>query len=448
MTATTTQISITDRFIRDYEILKFQIQEQSPEWIFAIRNEAIRKFKQLGIPTRKNENWKYTSLEKALKKECSYNLSISDVILPKHHSNAIPDLDAIQIVTCNGHFVSSLSSTDQLPKGVVVCSFSTACEKYPEIVKKYFAKIAPFDADAMLALNTAFAVDGLFIYVPKNVVIQNSIHIQNIVESVEDIYYFQRNIFVIDSRAQASIVETYHAPQASGIWNEVTEIAIGENAQLTYNKLQCHISALAQLSHITISQLGKSLVNTGVYTIGSKWVRNTLHFSLDAENTETHLNGLYVTQGDEFVDNHTLVDHRMPNCYSNELYKGIMDGQSTAVFNGKVYVHKDAQKTNAYQSNKNIVLTNEATVYTKPELEIYADDVKCSHGATTGQLDREALFYLQSRGISEESAKALLLKAFMADVLNTIKIEPLKRYIEKKIQAPSSSPKGGEDDLD
>ena len=438
MTTTLPTTTTTERFLREFEVLKFQLQEQNPDWVFKIRNEAIQNFKQLGIPTRKNELWKYTSLEKIVAQEYSHNGVCNRTIqthpLPWERDGvrAIQYLESIHIVTYNGNYVASLSSTDQLPKSAIVCGFSKACENHAELLQKYFSKIASFEKDAVLALNTAFVQNGLFIYIPKNVSIEKPIHIQNIVDNKEGVYYFQRNIVVLDARAQANIIETYHS-SSPGIWSEVNEISVAQEAQLTYHKLQNDLPLLKQITHTTISQAQKSFVHTGTYTMNAQWVRNNLHFLLEGEHTETHLNGLYLTKGNEFVDNHSLVDHKMPNCYSNELYKGIMNDQSTAVFNGKVFVHKDAQKTNAYQSNKNIVLTDEAKIYTKPELEIYADDVKCSHGATTGQLDQEALFYLRARGISEENARALLLKAFMGDVLNTIKLDASKKHLEELI---------------
>jgi Fe-S cluster assembly protein SufD len=447
MTTTFPITNTTERFLREFEVLQYQFQEQNPEWLFQIRTQAIERLQQLGIPTRKNEFWKYTSLDKIFNTEYSHNLHSSDAAVSSKQLDVfqIQGLEAIRITTYNGRFVSSLSDTDQLPKGVVVCSFSKACESHADLVRKYFSSIAPFNKEAMVALNTVFTLDGLFIYIPKNIVIEKPIYIQHLIDSKENVYYFQRNLFILEGRSQATIIEAYQSSSV-GIWNEVNEIVVGQEAQLTYHKIQNNLPSLTQLSHTAISQDAKSLVNTGTYTMNCKWIRNMLHFSLDAEHTETHLNGLYLTKENEFVDTHSLVDHRMPNCYSNELYKGIMNDHSTAVFNGKVFVHRDAQKTNAYQSNKNIVLTNTATVYTKPELEIYADDVKCSHGATTGQLDQQALFYLRARGISEENAKILLLNAFMGDVLNTIKIDALRKHIERA--APSNSPKGGVESLD
>jgi Fe-S cluster assembly protein SufD len=429
MTTTLPIINVTERFAQEYEALKLRLKAQAPMWLTQIRDEAIFKFKSLGIPTRKNENWKYTSLEKVFEKEYKINTPPSNIQIYSDQFSEfqIDDLESIRITTYNGHLISS--SDNQLPNDVVICSFSKACERHSDLLKKYFSKIAFNENDAVLALNTALASNGVFIYVPENIVIEKPIHLQHIINSDKDCYYFQRNIFVIEEGSRVNFIETYHS-SSKGIWSEVNDISVEKGAHFSYYKLQHHLPLLFQLSHTCISQAEKSMVKTGTYTLDSKWVRNTLHFLLNGEHTETYLDGLYITKEHEFVDNHTLVNHKMPNCYSNELYKGIMNDQSTAVFNGKVFVHRNAQKTNAYQSNKNIVLTNEAKVYTKPELEIYADDVKCSHGATTGQLDQEALFYLRARGISEEGAKALLLKAFAKEVLHTIKINELRTHIE------------------
>jgi Fe-S cluster assembly protein SufD len=266
-------------------------------------------------------------------------------------------------------------------------------------------------------------------------VVETPVHIINIISTQESSLIQPRFLFVIGNNSELKIVESFDTinSDAKTVCNSVAEISIGEKAKVQYYKLQNDCAGVHLISSVNAHQQKDSHFDTNTVTLNGDWVRNNLNIVPDAEHCETHLNGLFITRDNQHVDNHTLVDHRKPNCESNQLYKGILDGKSTGVFNGKIFVRRDAQKTNAYQSSKNILLSDDATINTKPQLEIYADDVKCSHGSTTGQLNEEAMFYLRSRGLGEGSAKNLLLFAYAGDVIEKIQIVPLKIYLEELV---------------
>ena len=272
------------------------------------------------------------------------------------------------------------------------------------------------------------AIDGAFIFIPEKTVIPQAIHILYLTDSVDgNVITFPRNLTIASQFSQVLIVESYHSiSNQISFTNAVTEIIAEENANVDYYKIQDENNASFQINNTQIKQERNSNVSSNTITLDGALVRNNLNYLINGEGCETHLFGLYLLNGKQHVDNHTLVDHAVPHCLSNELYKGIMKDQSSGVFNGRIMVRKDAQKTNAFQSNKNILLSDNAHVTTKPQLEIFADDVKCSHGATTGQLDQEALFYLRSRGIAKDKAMALLVHAFASDVIDKVKIDKLK----------------------
>jgi Fe-S cluster assembly protein SufD len=285
------------------------------------------------------------------------------------------------------------------------------------------------------ALNTAFAAEGVFIHVKKGNIVEHPVYIYNINDArTTNILSQPRTLIYISENAQVIIAETYATFGASeSFTNQVMEIVVEKDAMVEYYKIQNDASHTNQVTTTHIRQTGKSLVNTVTVSLDGGIVRNNLNIAMEAEHSESHFYGLYFLKGNSHVDNHTVVDNVKPHCESNELYKGIIDDNGTAIFNGKIFVQRDAQKTNAFQSNKNILLSENASVNTKPQLEIFADDVKCSHGCTVGQLDEEGLFYLRSRGISERAAKSLLVHAFAIDILEHIKPEPIREYVDRLI---------------
>ncbi len=392
-----------------------------------IRREAIDSFSALGFPTTKNEEWKYTNVAPILKNTFQTASGALSLTAEDIRPFCLTGKDSIRLVFENGRFNQELSTIQAQANGIIVGNLATHCD-HP-IAKDHLAKHASFKQESFVALNTAFVNEGAFVYIPDNVVLEKEIHLMYVHDSRKSaVVIYPRNLIVAGKHSKVRVAESSHSigEVHSGLTNSVTEIIVGENASVEFDKIQNENSTSNHISHTEALQSRNSVFSICTVTLGGNMVRNNLHIQLLDENCETHLNGLYITQKNQLVDNHTLVDHAKPNCVSNELYKGILDDQSVGVFNGKVLVRQDAQKTNAYQSNKNILLSDDASINTKPQLEIFADDVKCSHGATTGKLDEEALFYLRSRGIGEVEAKAFLNIAFAADVINKINIDGLR----------------------
>jgi Fe-S cluster assembly protein SufD len=430
---TAEKISSTDKLVSDFETVKKTLAGNS--FIQDIRQKAIEKFAELGIPARKNEEYKYSNVQKLFSETVALSATESSFKIASFEKYLIPNLDAHIVVLVNGFFSEELSSLKNLDKSVVVTSLQKAFEKYPELVEKHFSTFADINSDAFIALNTAYATDGVFISVPDNTVVEKPIHIINLIIAKESTLFFPRNLFVVGKSAHVQLVETFetHDLPVKAIATSVTEIAIEENAKVQYYRLQNDCENGQQINTVSASQQKNSHFDTNTVTLSGGWVRNNLNIALNGENCESHLNGLFITSDTQHVDNHTLVDHRKPHCESNQTYKGILDRKSTGIFNGKIFVQRDAQKTNAYQSSKNILLSDDATINAKPQLEIYADDVKCSHGSSTGKIDEDALFYLRARGLGIESARKLLLHAFVNDVMQTIRINALRDYLETLI---------------
>ncbi|MBI2270339.1 MAG: Fe-S cluster assembly protein SufD [Bacteroidetes bacterium] len=410
-----------------------------------IRQKAINAFLDRGIPNRKSEEYKYSNPEKLFKADyliltAARNTTLTADSVKQFEIGGISDN---HIVLLNGFYSKQLSSVTKLPKGVIVTDLAGAFLNHPDLIEDHFSKYADVNTDSFIALNTSFASDGLFIYVPDKVVMEHPLHIINIVFVKEAALIQPRNLFIVGKNAEVKIVESFNTHQLNvkTTVNAVTEVNVAENAKVQYYKLQNNCENIYLVNTTQVHQQARSHFDTNTVTLNGEWVRNNLNIVADAENCETHLNGLFITRDNQHVDNHTLVDHQKPNCESIQLYKGILDNKSTGVFNGKIYVRRDAQKINAYQSSKNILLSDDATINTKPQLEIYANDVKCSHGSSTGHLNEDALFYLRSRGLGTESARRMLLYAFAADAINTIRIEPLRVYVDALIEKRLSNPK-------
>jgi len=428
MSTTTHKVTLKDKLVAGFDAVSKKLFGANSAIISAKRREAIDSFARLGLPNKKNEEYKYTSIEAALKGDFTIANAPARELTPKNIQPLELLKDAALIVIVNGIYAPSLSRISDLPAGVVVDSLSHAFTSNKELVEKHYGAYTDVNADAMAALNTAFASDGVFIYIPKNTALEIPVHILNIATAHEHVLVQPRNLIIVEKNAQAKIVESFETVDlgAKAFTNSLTEILVEENANLDTWRIQNECDNGLQMNTVQVCQKKSSYYSTNTITLNGALVRNNLTIVLDGSHCESHLYGLYILGGDQHVDNHTLVDNRMPNCFSNELYKGIIDGKSTGVFNGKIFVRQDAQKTNAFQSNKNILLSDDASINTKPQLEIYADDVKCSHGTTTGRLDEEALFYLRSRGLGMDSAKRLLMHAFAEEVVDAIKNEELR----------------------
>jgi Fe-S cluster assembly protein SufD len=402
-----------------------------------MEQNAFSTFSSLGIPTVKNEEWKYTRISSVLNKEYAFNPeSVSSFFTSKDlESVRLPGYElANELVFLNGLYSGQLSTIRS--NALVVLPLDDAAKgEYKNIVEQHLGQSARYIKDGIHALNTAFLQEGVFIYLKKGSVVEHPVHIYHVTDGRSASILAQpRTLVYVGEKVQVQFVETYSTIGSSASFtNEVMEVVVERDAMVEYYKIQNDASRSSQVNTTHFRQIGKSLVNAVTISLDGGIVRNNLNIAMEAEHSESHLYGLYFLKGKTHIDNHTIVDNVKPNCFSNELYKGIVDDEGTAVFNGKIFVQRDAQKTNAFQSNKNILLSDNATVNTKPQLEIFADDVKCSHGCTVGQLDEEAMFYLRSRGLSEKTAKSLLVHAFAIDILEHIKPEPIRNYVDKLI---------------
>lgn len=413
-----------------YIVFENELNGDADMPLHQIRRAAFNNFIAQGFPTKRNEEWKYTNLKPILKIDYKLFPKLEDAIefrdVKKYFLN---DIDSYKVVFINGVYSSWLSETTH--RGFDVCTFGSALKKYPEVLEKYFAKITPPENAPMASLNTAFAREGAFIRVPANTTVDKSIQLIffNTAEERE-IMVQPRNLIVLEDGAKAEVIERHQSLNDVAVFtNTVTEIHVGKNADLRYYKLQNDFRTASLVDTTNVHQKRDSRTRFGTFSFGGRLTRNNLHISLDGENCESTLTGLTLIDEGQHVDHHTRVDHSVPNCRSYELYKGIYDGNAKGVFNGRIVVHPGAQKTNAFQQNNNLLLTDKSSVDTKPQLEIYADDVKCSHGCTIGQLDDEALFYLRSRGIPRKEAMALLMYAFASDALREVGIRELKQKI-------------------
>ena len=403
-----------------------------------IRKEAFNSFSAAGIPSVKHEEWKYTRIGAA------FNVAYEFPISRQTADIAAADLDAIrlpgyenanELVFINGKF-SPPHSVIRSPELLAMPLEEAANDdQYRSLISTHLGHSAKYLKDGINALNTAFILGGIFIHVKKDKTVSHPTYIYNIADARSvNVLAQPRMLAYIGENAEAEIVQTYTTLGAGeSFTNQVIEIIVDKDARVSYYKIQNDSSHANQVSATHIRQIGKSYVHTATISLSGAIVRNNLNIILEAEYSEAHLYGLYFQEGNTHVDNHTLVDNIKPNCLSNELYKGILNDTASGVFNGKIYVQPDAQKTNAYQSNKNVLLSDTASMNTKPQLEIFADNVKCSHGCTIGRLNEEGLFYLQSRGISIKKARALLLQAYAVDIIEQIKLDPIRGYIERLI---------------
>lgn len=401
--------------------------------IHDIRTEALKKFELKGFPTKKEEAWKYTSLNAILKNNFSIFPKGENIIdfkdVKKYFLN---EMDSYKIVFIDGIYSSFLSSTTHTHEGLDVCLMSAALTKsrYKKIIDVYFNKTADL-GDSLTSLNTAFALEGAYIYVPKNKIVDKPVEIIHFSTKNETALLLQpRNLIVVGENAQIQIIERHQNLDNNPILtNSVTEISVEKRAILDYYKIQNDSLESNLIDSTYISQKQGSNASVHTFSFGGNITRNNLNFYHLGERIESTLKGVTIIEGKQHVDHYTLVKHSNPNCESHQNYKGIYNDKSTAVFNGKIYVEREAQKTDAFQQNNNILLSDKAVINAKPQLEIFADDVKCSHGCTIGQLDGKAMFYMQSRGIPFKEARALLMYAFTNEVISSVKILSLKKAV-------------------
>ncbi|MBN8861149.1 MAG: Fe-S cluster assembly protein SufD [Sphingobacteriales bacterium] len=397
------------------------------QWLSDLRSRAFEAFSTQGFPTTKNEEWRFTNIAAFLKEDYSLQpgaATLQDI----KKSNGIPSFDAHEIVLKNG-----MLNEDVNIRGITVTPFRAALKD--DRLKSYLSKYISLEKNAFAALNTALFQNGVVIETAKNIIADKPLHLIHVYNAEDPVFVNPRILVIANKGSKTEVVESIYVKGKSPLFiNNVTEAYIAENARLDQYYLQTTAPNVRLVNFTQCVQSSDSLYNNYTYTLpGADFVRNTLHLDLNGTNTESHLYGLYLTGANQLVDNHTSVHHLFPNCMSNELYKGVLMDNSRAVFNGKIYVHQDAQKTNAFQQNNNMLLSNKAVIDSKPQLEIFADDVKCSHGSTVGSFNNEALFYLKARGIGEIAARNLLVNAFAFDVTNKIQIPAVREYVEKLI---------------
>ena len=442
MKITTENIPLKDKMTRLFEENQSTIFRHDTPVIVERRKQAFESFRQQGFPDIKVENWRHTDLKKTLDADYHYYFDPSfrqGINLGKIFQCDIPHLQTDMISLLNGWYISENGSIKVEKNGVIVGSMAAAREKFPNIVDEHYGKIAFDKKSGFVALNNAFASDGVFIYVPDNVQVDIPLQMVNIIHHDKQLMVQSHNLVILGKNARLQLVQCDDSvDHQQSLINTVTEVFVGENAWLDHYKLQNKNDVSTLINTMFFKQERDSYLSTNSITLNGGLIRNENHVLLNGENCQANVMGVYLMDKNQRVDNQVYVDHAYPNCLSNELFKGILDDSAHAVFNGHILVRRDAQKTNAYQNNKNILLTDKAMVNAKPFLEIYADDVKCSHGATIGQLDQNALFYLKSRGIGDNNARMLLMYAFAAEVINNIRIEPLKIRIDDMINTGSA----------
>lgn len=429
ITAATNKHTLPPAIDANFRSLMEKTFTSEPIWLKERRESAFIKLSESGLPNRKNERYKYTDVRKVLDKNFEKDHNVSH---PIHNPSFILP-DSIRLVFINGWLHKDSTMAAPLPGGVIVGNLATdGILKHSELLKKYMSE----RTEPLAVLNEALWTDGGFLFIPDGVMIEKPIEIVHICAGNKDVLANPRHLVVVGKNASVTVMEHYLSADgaSASVVNSYTQFSVGENSQARYYRIQDNCGTSAILTSVYADLERSAHFDTHIFTSDCLFVRNNLNIELNGKGAEAHLNGLFLTRNEEFVDNHTAVWHNEPDGQSNQLYKGLLDGRSTGVFNGKIYVKKDAQKTNAYQSSKNILLSDDATINTKPELEIYADDVKCSHGSSTGKVDPDALFYLRSRGLGEESARRMLLSAFANDVLQTIRIDSMKEYLTTLIQ--------------
>jgi Fe-S cluster assembly protein SufD len=397
--------------------------------VHELRSEAIKKFEDHGFPTKKEEAWKYTSLNALQKVDFSLFPKEGALDYKEVKSYFLHEIDSYKIVFIDGVYSSYLSETTH--EGMDICLMSAALTKptYKAVIDNYFNKAVK--DDSMTHLNTAFSKEGAYIYIPKGKAPHKPIQIMHFSTGSEAAQMLQpRNLIVLEEGAEAQIIERHQNLTKNEVFtNVVTEIFVAERANLDYYKVQNDRDNASLVDNTYIDQQSNSVASVHTFSFGGKLVRNNLNFYQDGSRIDSVLKGITLLGEKQHVDHYTLVHHAQPNCESHQDYKGIYADHSTGVFNGKIIVDQIAQKTNAFQQNNNILISDKATVNTKPQLEIFADDVRCSHGCTIGQLDEDALFYLQSRGVPKKEATALLMYAFANNVLESVRLDALKNRI-------------------
>ena len=405
-------------------------------WVEIVRESAMDRFESLGFPTVANEEWKYTNLAGLAKDSFRPSEAQSAITTADLSRFAFPETANSQVVLVNGQFCQDLSSTSELESIVAVDLFSAIADaRYNKIVRSYLARNANYHDKSMTALNTAFLQSGVFILIPKDTKLEVPVQISFVVDPSEpNIAVFPRVLVVAEENSSAKLIESFVALKDGTYFsNAVVEVVVKQGARVEHCRLQQESLQAFHIANTSVELGSASSYKSTAINLGSKLARHDISVVMDHEGSECWVDGLYVVGNDQHTDTHSVIDHKQPHCSSHQLYKGILDGNARAVFNGKVFVREGAQKTDALQTNKNLLLSPNARIDTKPQLEIYADDVKCAHGAAVGQLDQDQLFYLQARGINPELGKNLLTYGFAEEVIEKIGIESIRGELDKAV---------------
>lgn len=428
---------LKDKLVNDFEIYRSEIAVNNNDELINIRKSAFENFLKSGLPTQALEEWRNTDLTDVYNETYNHYYKPPEKFedIDKIFQCNVPHLKTKMLAMYNGWYVAKDDYINKFPNGLIYGSFAHAIKEFPELVNKYFAKIEEASENSFTNINTAMAMDGFFIYVPENVKVEIPIQLVNIIHHDKNIFIQTRNLIILEKNSKITLIhcdDSYNHQKS--LINSVTEVYAAENSNIEHYKMQNlnNDSTLINTVYYSVDA-NTNLTTNGISLNGGK-IKNNQYIYFNGTNCQANAYGLYLMDRKQHIDNMVYVKHNHPYCVSNELFKGILDDSATGAFNGHVYVGKDAYKTNAFQSNKNILLTDKAKANSKPFLEIYNDDVKCSHGSTVGQLDYEAMFYLRSRGISEHNAKMLLMYAFADEIIQKITIEPLKFRLEDMVK--------------
>ena len=422
-------MKVEQQYIDLFSQCEAMICRHSAEVMNAPRAQAFADFERLGFPTTKEEKYKYTDAAKLFAPDYGLNLNRLDIPVNPYEvfKCDVPNMSTALYFVVNDAFYSKALPKTPLPEGVLLGSLKDMATQYPDLVKKYYGKLADTSKDGITAFNTTFAQDGFMLYVPKGVVVDKPIQLVNILRADVNFMVNRRLLVALEEGAQARMLVCDHAmDDVNFLSTQVVEVFVGDNAVFDFYELEETHNSTVRFSNMYVAQEANSNVLLNGMTLHNGTTRNTTEVTLNGRGAEINLCGMAIADKNEHVDNHTSIDHKVSDCISNELFKYVLDDQSVGAFAGKVLVRPGAQHTSSQQTNRNICATREARMYTQPQLEIYADDVKCSHGATVGQLDEKALFYMQQRGISYKEARLLLMFAFVNEVIDTIRMDALK----------------------
>ena len=422
-------------YLKQFE--RFEKQTNQPSWLFPLRKAGVSCFAEQGFPTLKDEDWRFTNVAPiaALPFKPFFDTVADKAVADVLPHTVFANLKGHRLVFVNGHFAPEHSAINGLPAGVKLSNLAAALAKDSAFIEKHLGRYAQAEGNAFAALNQAFFSDGAFIYLPGGVTVEDPIQlvfVSSAKQAGETIH--PRNLIIADTNSKLTIVESYiSVGNAAYFTNAVTELVVGDNAHVEHLKFQDEAADAYHIATIQ-GQFGRtSQVNVHSFAVGAKLSRNNIRAKLAGEGLECILNGLYLTKDEQLADHHMIVEHAQPHCASHEYFNGILDDKSKGVFHGRILVRQIAQKTDAKQTNKNLLLSDDATADTKPQLEIYADDVKCTHGATVGQLNEESIFYLRSRGLSTETARRMLIHAFAGEIIDRIKCDAAREELDKLV---------------